>query len=105
MRRRAKAKRITAEQLDKLPGPTLEDLLAVMNGGHYASFFRQRPLVAVHDGRETSDHLTRAGAKAYYRLVALLYAVARCTGVGQSGSDCTMKGVVDRLDDICNDHT
>ena len=84
-----KVKTISVDRLSKLEHPTLEDILAVVNGGKYEKFFRERPWRFPDGSRE---HLTKKGGEVYGRLVAILYAVARCTGA--------TKDVVERLDDI-----
>ena len=70
-------RKITAERLDSFGNPTLEDILAFMNGGKYDKFFRSRPYV-FKDG--SKEHLTVKGAKMYRRLISIIFACARAVG-------------------------
>lgn len=85
-----KRRTISVDMLDKLENPTLEDILAVVNGGKYEKFFLKRRKEFPDGSRE---YLTKKGGEVYGRLVSILYAVARCTGI-------TMEGIVEVLDDI-----
>lgn len=81
---------ISVDMLDKLEHPTLEDILAVMNRGKYEKFFLKRRKEFPDGSRE---YLTKKGGEVYGRLVSILHAVARCTGI-------TTEDIVDVLDDI-----
>lgn len=72
-----KGKTISVGKLDKLEHPTLEDILAVVNGGKYEKFFLKRHKEFPDGSRE---YLTKKGGEVYGKLVSILYAVARCTG-------------------------
>ena len=87
-----KAKKITASALDKMETPTLEDILAVVNGGRYERFFLKR-IKTYSDG--SRNGLTRRGGKVYGDLVSLLYACARITGGD-------VEDIVETLDDIAD---
>jgi hypothetical protein len=91
-------KTISVGRLDKLEHPTLEDILAVVNGGKYDKFFLKR-YKEFSDG--SREYLTKKGGKVYGRLVSILYAVARCTGIDENyNGGYTMEDVVEDLDDI-----
>ncbi len=83
-------KTITADKLDKLKYPTLEDILAVLNGGKYEKFFLSRPKI---DADGHTEDLTAKGAKVYEKLTSILYACARLTG-GE------VENIVEELDTI-----
>lgn len=67
---------ISQGQLDALQHPTLEDILMFVNGGRYTPFFLKQPK-RFKDG--SKDCLTRAGARAYSKLISIIYACARLT--------------------------
>lgn len=96
-------KKISADALDRLEYPTLEDILAVVNGGKYEKFFLKRSKESPDGSRE---YLTRKGGETYGRLVSILYAVARCTGIDEdySGGHAT-EDVVEALDDITREES
>lgn len=81
---------ISVDRLDKLEHPTLEDILAVVNRGKYEKFFLKRRKEFPDGSRE---YLTKKGGEVYGRLVSILYAVARCTGI-------TTEDIVEVLDGI-----
>lgn len=93
-----KRRTISVDSLDNLEHPTLEDILAVVNGGKYEKFFLKRRKEFPDGSRE---YLTKKGGEVYGRLVSILYAVAKCTGIDE---DCnggyTMASIVETLDDI-----
>lgn len=91
------ARHITVEQLDKLENPTLEDILALVNGGNYDKFFRDKPREFPDGSRE---YMTAKGAKAYGRLTCLLYAVHRCANMEDYSGGYSMDDVVEELDYI-----
>lgn len=84
--------RISQDQLDALEHPTLEDILMFVNGGEYTPFFLQHPK-KFKDG--SVEHLTRAGAKAYSKLVSMIYACARLTGADAEDIVETMDNIID----------
>ena len=86
MRRRGT---ITKARLDSYGNPTMEDILAFVNGGKYDRFFLERPREFPDGSRK---YLTRKGAAVYGRLVSVIYACARCTGVDED--------LVDTMDNI-----
>lgn len=93
-----KGKAISVDMLDKLEHPTLEDILAVVNGGKYEKFFLKRCKEFPDGSRE---YLTKKGGEVYGKLVSILYAVARCTGVDENyNGGHTTEDVVEALDDI-----
>lgn len=92
---------ITAERLDGIAYPTLEEVLAFVNGGKYQKFFLKRPKV-YPDG--SCEEFTPAGARAYKKLICLLYAVSRLTRMDETydkGYD--MHDVVEELDSIVHE--
>jgi hypothetical protein len=92
------AKKISVDKLDNLAHPTLEDILAVVNGGKYEKFFLKRHKEFPDGSRE---YLTKKGGEVYGRLVSILYAVAKCTGFNKTyNGGHTMNDVVEALDDI-----
>lgn len=96
-----KGKTISADELGRLEHPTLEDILAVVNGGKYEKFFLERRKEFPDGSRE---YLTEKGGEVYGRLVSVLYAVARCTGIDENYNNYdgghTMEDIVEALDDI-----
>ena len=93
-----KGRTISVYRLDRLEHPTLEDILAVVNGGKYEKFFLKRRKEFPDVSRE---YLTKKGGEAYGRLVSILYAVARCTGIDENyNGGHTTEDVVEALDDI-----
>lgn len=89
---------ITVDELERKSAPTLEDILAFVNGGKYQKFFLKRPKV-YHDG--SVEEFTTAGARAYRKLVAILYAVDRVTQMTETyKGGYTIEGVVEELDSI-----
>lgn len=96
-----KGKTISAGELGRLEHPTLEDILAVVNGGKYEKFFLERRKEFPDGSRE---YLTEKGGEVYGRLVSVLYAVARCTGIDENYNNYdgghTMEDIVEDLDDI-----
>ena len=100
-RRRRRSKHITLDQLDKMKHPTLEDILAVVNDGKYEKFFLERHMEFPDGSRE---YLTVFGSVMYRKLVSILYAVARCTGIDETYNGGHMTGdVVEALDDIARE--
>ena len=98
MRRR---KNITVDRLGRMSHPTLEDILAFLNGGRYRKFFLERPKV-YPDG--SVEEFTAAGSRIYRRLVAVLYAVERLTQMTATHKGgYTIEGVVEELDSITNE--
>lgn len=96
-----KRRTITASQLDGMKCPTLEDVLAFVNGGKYQKFFLKRPKT-YPDG--SCEVFTPAGGRAFGRLTTLLYAVDRLTQMTETykgGYD--MNGVVEELDAITHE--
>lgn len=92
---------ITAKQLDEMKYPTLEDVLAFVNGGKYQKFFLKRPKT-YPDG--SCEVFTPAGARAYGKLTSLLYAVDRLTCMTETyGGGYDMNGVVEELDSITHE--
>lgn len=87
------ARCITQKQLDGLENPTLEDVMAFVNGGRYDKFFRDRPY-KFSDG--SKEYLTMKGAKIYGKLVSILYACARLTGADA-------EDIVETMDDIISE--
>lgn len=93
-----KRKTISVDRLDKLEHPTLEDILAVVNGGKYEKFFLKRHKEFPDGSRE---YLTKKGGEVYGRLVSILYAVAKCTGIDKNcNGGHTTDDVVEVLDNI-----
>ena len=93
-----KGRTISVYRLDRLEHPTLEDILAVVNGGKYEKFFLKRRKEFPDGSRE---YLTKKGGEAHGRLVSILYAVARCTGIDENyNGGHTTEDVVEALDDI-----
>ena len=86
-------KKITKEKLDGREQPTLEDIMAFVNGGRYDKFFRDRPY-EYRDG--SREYLTIKGGKVYSKLVSILYACARLTG--ENAED-----IVETMDDIISE--
>lgn len=84
---------ITQKQLDGLEDPTLEDVMAFVNGGHYDRFFRERPKKFPDGSRE---FLTKKGGSVYGKLVSILYACARMTGVH-------VEDIVEEMDNIISE--
>lgn len=82
---------IKKEELDGKERPTLEDILAFINGGKYQRFFLKKPKVNP-DG--TRWALTETGSKLYAKLVSILYAADRCAVDG-----ITVEDIVNILDD------
>lgn len=81
------------EKLDKIENPTLEDILACVNGGKYDKFFRSRPKEDTEGHREG---LTRKGSQVYAKLISILYACARLTG-------SNVESIVEDLDNITDE--
>ena len=75
-----KTKTITQPKLDALENPTLEDILAFVNGGKYDKFFLGRPKESPDGSRQ---YLTLKGGRVYGKLVSIIYACARLTGVDE----------------------
>ena len=99
--RRRRRKTITAERLDAMKYPTLEDVLAFVNGGKYQKFFLKHPKV-YRDG--SAEVFTPAGARAYEGLTILLYAVDRLTCMTETyNGGYDMNGVVEELDSITHE--
>lgn len=93
-----KGKTISVDELGRLEHPTLEDILAVVNGGKYEKFFLKRRKEFPDGSRE---YLTKKGGEVYGRLVSILYAVASCTGIDENyNGGHTTEDVVEALDDI-----
>ena len=86
-----KAKKITASALDKMETPTLEDILAVFNGGRCEGLLLKR-IKTYSDG--SRNGLTRRGGKVYGDLVSILYACARITGGDVEDIVETLDGMV-----------
>lgn len=94
--RKRRSKSITPDQLDKMEYPTLEDILAVVNDGKYEKFFLERPKEFPDGSRE---YMTRAGGAVYGKLVSIIYAVARLTGIDETYNEGHMtEDVVETLD-------
>ena len=94
-------RKITVERLDSLGNPTLEDILAFLNGGKYEKFFLIHPREFPDGSRK---FMTRKGGKLYGKLTSLVYAVARCTNVDRDYErGHTTEDVVEILDDIVGD--
>lgn len=92
---------ITVKQLDANKYPTLEDVLAFVNGGRYQKFFLDHPKV---DRDGTVEVFTLAGARAYGKLTSLLYAVDRLTQMTEMyKGGYNMNGVVEELDLIAHE--
>ena len=91
-------KKITAEQLDVLKDPTLEDILALVNNGKYGKFFRDRPYEFGDGSREC---MTLKGIRAYIRLTSILFACGRL--VGNDELRASMYDIVERLDGIAEE--
>lgn len=99
--RRERRRTITAEQLDAMKYPTLEDILAFVNGGKYQKFFLKHPKT-YPDG--SCEEFTPAGGRAYGGLTTLLYAVDRLTQMTETyGGGYDMNGVVEELDAIAHE--
>ena len=93
-----KWKTISVDGLNRLEYPTLEDILAVVNGGKYEKFFLKRRKEFPDGSRE---YLTKKGGEVYGRLVSILYAVAKCTGIDDNYTGGhTTDDVVEALDEI-----
>ena len=88
--------------LSAIQHPTLDDLLAYLNGGRHERFFLKRPRVAEDGSIET---LTRKGARLYGRLTTLLYACARTTGMEVYNGGDTVNDIVEGLDEISEEET
>lgn len=76
-----------------LGSPTLEDVMAAVNGGVYERFFLKRPRKYRDGSREC---LTAKGAKVYGRLVSVLYACSMLT-------ESSVEDIVEELDMIANE--
>lgn len=101
MTTRRRRRNITAERLDAVKYPTLEDVLAFMNGGKYQKFFLKHPKT-YPDG--SCEAFTPAGARAYGRLTSLLYAVDRLTQMTETyNGGYDMNGVIEELDLIVHE--
>lgn len=87
------ARCITQKQLDGLDNPTLEDIMAFVNGGGYDKFFRDRPKEFPDGSRE---FLTKKGGNVYGKLVSILYACARLT-------DADAEDIVETMDNIISE--
>lgn len=81
------------EKLDKIENPTLEDILACVNGGKYDKFFRSRPKEDIEGHREG---LTKKGSQVYAKLISILYACARLT-------ESNVESIVEELDQITDE--
>lgn len=96
-----KRKTITTKQLDSKKCPTLEDILAFVNGGKYQKFFLKRPKVHP-DG--SVEEFTPAGSRTYKKLTSLLFAVDRLTQMTEMyNGGYNMSGVVEELDLITHE--
>lgn len=92
---------ITVDGLARMDHPTLEDILAFLNGGRYRKFFLERPKV-YPDG--SVEEFTTVGARAYRKLIAILYAVERLTQMTEMyDGGYTIEGVVEELDSITHE--
>lgn len=92
---------ITVDKLERKNAPTLGDILAFVNGGRYQKFFLKHPKV-YHDG--SVEEFTTVGARAYRKLIAILYAVDRVTQMTETyNGGYTIGGVVEELDSITHE--
>lgn len=91
-------RKVTVERLDSLGNPTLEDILAFVNGGKYDKFFRSRPYV-FKDG--SKEYLTVKGVKMYCRLISIIYACV--SAVGSSKIANSVERLVEELDRIAEE--
>lgn len=92
MKTRQRVKRITADELSHKKCPTLEDIMAVVNGGKYEKFFLNE-VKKFKDG--SREPFTIKGAKVYADLVNILYACARLTEGDVEDIVETMDGIAD----------
>lgn len=81
---------ITQKQLSGKKYPTLEDILAFVNGGKYERFFLNKVKVLSDGGIKS---MTKKGARVYQSLVAILNACAKVT-------DTDLYATVEELDHI-----
>jgi hypothetical protein len=88
-------RKVTVERLDSFGNPTIEDILAFVNGGKYGKFFRSRPYV-FKDG--SKEYLTVKGSKLYRRLISTIYACVRAVGNEKIAN--SVEGLVEELDRI-----
>ena len=89
---------ITVDELEQKSSPTLEDLLAFVNGGKYQKFFLKKPKV-YPDG--SVEEFTTVGARAYRKLITILYAVDTLTQMTDTyNGGYTIGDVVEELDSI-----
>lgn len=88
------AKNIDRDGLERLKSPTLEDILAFVNGGKYEKFFLSKMKVDADGYRET---MTKKGGRVYGDLVSILYACDRLAGDDATHS---VEDIVEDLDDI-----
>ena len=96
-----RCKNITEDGLGRMKHPTLEDILAFLNGGRYRKFFLEQPKV-FPDG--SVREFTAAGSRIYGRLVSILYAVERLTQMTATHEDgYTIEDVVEELDSITHE--
>lgn len=101
MTTRQRGRTVTAERLDATKYPTLEDVLAFIDGGKRRKFFLERPK-ACHDG--SVEVFTPVGGRAYRRLTSLLCAVDRLTQMTETyNGGYDMDGVVEELDSIAHE--
>lgn len=83
---------ISKDQLDALPHPTLEDIMMFVNGGKYTPFFLKKPKQFADGSKEC---LTRAGARAYGKLISIIYACARLTNENVESMVETLDSIVE----------
>ena len=86
-----KKKRISVGGLSPEKHPTLEDIMAFVNGGKYERFFLSKPKI-FPDGSQKD--MTAKGQKVYSALINILYACANLTGEDE------VEQIVSELDDI-----
>lgn len=76
-----KRRRITATQFNRMKVKTLDDILALVNGGRYDGFIRKRPKVIDGNTAWTESCFTKAGEDAYATLCEILFAVGELLSV------------------------
>lgn len=87
---------MNCKKMDKLPvNPTLEDIMAVVNGEVYQDFFKESPQRREDGG---IDPFTRKGAKVYNDLCYVLRGAAKLAGCG--GQE--VERIIERLDGIAD---
>lgn len=92
---------ITVDELERKSAPTLEDLLAFVNGGKYHKFYLKKPKVHP-DG--SVEEFTTVGARAYRKLITILYAVDTLTQMTEThNGGYTIGDVVEELDSITHE--